>query len=211
MSNQAEVLKDIPEADRASEIDLEQNKLSTTKMLGVLWTAKDDTFLFNYALTPNLDLTKCHVLKKTATIYDPLGFLAPYVVRAKLLIQQAWIEAEDWDTLLPVHHQEQWKSWFQESSDLQRIRIPRCLKDRHSRAVSDASETAYATAVYSRHEYDDGTITTRLIASKIRLAPLKAVSIPRVEFMGAMIGLRLTKQIPIQQATFWVDSMNVIY
>ena len=195
MSNQAEVLKDISVAHRASEIDLEHNHLSTMRSLGVLWTAKDDTFSFNYALTPDLDLTKRNVLKKTATIYDPLGFLARYVIRAKLLIQQAWIE--DWDSLLPVHHQEQWKSWFQESSDLQRIRIPRCLKDRHSTARV--------------HEY------ARLIGSKTRLAPLKAVSVARLELTGAMIGLRLTKQvssaleIPIQQATFWVDSMNVIY
>lgn len=77
MSNQAKVLKDIPVADRTSEIDLEQNNLSTAKTLGVLWAAKDDTLSFNYALTPDLDLTKRNVIKKTATIYDPLGFLAP--------------------------------------------------------------------------------------------------------------------------------------
>lgn len=68
MLNQAESLKDISVADRASEIDLEPNNLSTTKTLGVLWTAKDDTFSFNYALTPDLDLTKPNVLKTTATI-----------------------------------------------------------------------------------------------------------------------------------------------
>lgn len=224
MSNQAEVLKDIPAEDRASAIDLDENKLSTTKTLGVLWTADEDTFSFKYSLTPDIQLTKRNVLKKTATIYDPLGFLAPYVVRAKLLIQQAWIEAADWDVRLPVHHQEQWKSWFQESTGLEGIRIPRCLKERHSTAVkaslltfSDASEAAYAAAVYIRQEYEDKSTTTRLIGSKTRLSPLKAMSIPRLELMGAVIGLRLTKQIssaleiPLSQATFWVDSMNVIY
>ena len=95
ISNRAEVLEDIPEADRASEIDLERNKFPTTKMLGVLWTAERDTFSFSYELTPKIKLTKRNVLKKTATIYDPLGFLAPYVVRAKLLIQKAWMEAAD--------------------------------------------------------------------------------------------------------------------
>ena len=46
MSNQAKVLKDIPAEDRASTIDLEENKLSTTKTLGVLWTADQDIFSF---------------------------------------------------------------------------------------------------------------------------------------------------------------------
>ena len=224
MSNQAEVLKDIPAEDRASAIDLDENKLSTTKTLGVLWIAEEDTFSFKYLLTPDIQLTKRNVLKKTATIYDPLGFLAPYVVRAKLLIQQAWVEAADWDVPLPVHHQEQWKSWFQKSIGLEGIRIPRCLKERHSTALrvslhtfSDASEAAYAAAVYIRQEYEDKSTTTRLIGSKTRLSPLKAMSIPRLELMGAVIGLQLTKQIsspleiPLSQTTFWVDSMNVIY
>ena len=219
-------MKDIPAEVRASTIDLEENKLSTTKTLGVLWTADQDTctFSFKYSLTPEIELTKRNVLKKTATIYDPLGFLAPYVVRAKILIQQAWVEADGWDVPLPVHHQEQWRSWFQESTDLEGIRIPRCLKERQFTAVkaslhtfSDASEAAYGAAVYIRHEYEDKSTTTRLVGSKTRLSPLKAMSIPRLELMGAVIGLRLTKQIssaleiPLSQATFWVDSMNVIY
>ena len=185
MSNQAEVLKDIPAEDRAQTIDLEENKLSTTKTLGVLWTADLDTFSFKYSLTPETELTKRKVLKKTATIFDPLGFLAPYVVRAKILIQQAWVEATGWDVPLPGHHQKQWKSWFEESIGLQGIRIPRCLKDRHSTAVkaslhtfSDASEAAYAAAVYIRHKYEDKSITTRLVGSKTQLSPLKAMSIP---------------------------------
>ena len=49
MSNQADVLKDIPAEDRASAIDLEENKLSTPKTLGVLWTADQETFLFKYS------------------------------------------------------------------------------------------------------------------------------------------------------------------
>ena len=121
MSNQAE--------DSASTIDLEENKLSTTKRLGVLWTADQDTFSFKYLLTPEIELTKQTVLKKTATIYDPLGFLAPFVIRAKILIQQAWVEAAGWDVPLAVHHQEQWRAWFQESTDLEGICIPRCLKN----------------------------------------------------------------------------------
>ena len=65
--------------------------------------------------------------------------------------------------------------------------------------------------------YEGGNITARMIMSKSRLAPLKAVSIPRLELLGALVGLRLTRQvcsalkIPTNGVTYWVDSMNVGY
>ena len=64
---------------------------------------------------------------------------------------------------------------------------------------------------------EGGNITARLIMSKSRLAPLKAVSIPRLELLGALVGLRLTGQVcsalkmPTNGVTSWVDSMNMGY
>jgi len=55
----------------------------------------------------------------------------------------------------------------------------------------DASQEAYGAATYSRHLYEDGTVTCGLVASKSSVAPLQAVSIPRLELMAAVVGLRL--------------------
>jgi len=82
---------------------------------------------------------------------------------------------------------------------------------------TDASEIAYAAAVYARYKFEDGSIGTRLTTAKSRLAPFKALSIPRLEFMGALTGLRLTKKVcdvlkdQRNKATYWVDSCNVGY
>ena len=81
----------------------------------------------------------------------------------------------------------------------------------------DASQNAYAAAVYSRHVHANGDVTVCLIASKARLAPLKAVSIPRVELLGALIGVRLTLQVcsalkvSTYEMAYWVDIVNVGY
>ena len=60
---------------------------------------------------------------------------------------------------------------------------------------SDTSENAYKAVVYTRHVYEGGNIAARLIMSKSWLGPLKAVSIPRLELLGALVGLRLTRQV----------------
>ena len=80
---------------------------------------------------------------------------------------------------------------------------------------SDASEKAYTVVTYARQQYEERTVSTHLVAAKSRLAPLKAMSIPRLELMATLTGLRLTLQIsralgiPMSKATFWVDSANV--
>ncbi|CAB3981675.1 Hypothetical predicted protein [Paramuricea clavata] len=224
VSNRKEVLEDIPAKDCSSNVSLEKNELPTTKTLGIRWDAGDDEFLFDYSsLTDDFHYTKRNVLKKTASLFDPLGFLSPFIIKAKLYLQQAWLEALDWDDELPYKLKNQWKNWFNELHLLQEIKIPRCLKNSNLvtsvtlHSFSDASEKEYAAVVYARYEYEDKSVTTQLIASKTRLSPLKAISIPRLELMGALIGVRLTKQvstaleIPVKDATFWVDSMNVLH
>ena len=102
VSNRPEVLADVPEVDRASKIDLKKNQFPVTKTLGVSWSAQNDQLLFHYLAPPeDFPYTKRNVLKRTATLFDPLGFLAPFVVKAKLFVQQAWLEALEWDDALP--------------------------------------------------------------------------------------------------------------
>ena len=176
VSNLTEVLADVPEEDRASEVNLEKNELPVTKTLGVSWTAREDQFLFHYLPpTEDFEYTKRNVLRKTATLFNPLGFLSPFMVRAKMFMQQAWLDALAWDEVLPSEQKEEWRSWFAELPLLEEIKIPLCLKDTGTKEAlialhtfSDASERAYTAAVYSRHEYQDGSITTQLITSKTR-------------------------------------------
>ena len=72
------VFMDIPEAYRATKVDLEKKEFPMIKTLGVVWIVQEDKFSFYFV--PPLDelvLTKRNVLKKTASIYDPFGFLTP--------------------------------------------------------------------------------------------------------------------------------------
>lgn len=88
---------------------------------------------------------------------------------------------------------------FIELHDLQRLKILRCLQEAEQvvEAVTqhtfvDASEEAYGVVVYTRFSYRDGSVTTNIVAAKSKVAPSVATSIPRLELMAAVIGVRLT-------------------
>ena len=90
-SNSPQVLKGIPSQDRKSEVDLDNDQLPSMKTLGVWWLANEDMFTFKEN-KPNDDMiySKRNFLKKIATLFDPIGLLSPFTVRAKILLQDMW-------------------------------------------------------------------------------------------------------------------------
>ena len=105
LSKSEEVLQDIPEENRATEMDLSEKHLRKIKILGVLWLAKEEVFSFK-ANVPDgsRPLTKRYFLSKTAALFYPMGFLALFVIRAKLLLEDIWMSAIDWDDELTHEH-----------------------------------------------------------------------------------------------------------
>ena len=81
----------------------------------------------------------------------------------------------------------------------------------------DVSQQVYGTFVYLQCVYNDTTTTSRMIASKCKVVPLKPMTVPRLELIGAVLGLRLTRNIlyvlglPMQAVTFYSDSMDVLW
>ena len=190
----------------------------------MLWLARED--VFTYRVNPpdeKFQLTKRNFLRKIDTLFDPMGFLVPYVIRAKILLQEMWISGLDWDDPLDPSQARQTKKWFEELTELSDVRVPRCLQlTSHVETVTlhtftDASRDVYGAVTYVRYQYKGGAVSTGLVASKTRVAPLSATNIPRLELMGAVLGLRLAlsiaKVLKIDQSllTFWSDSMNVLW
>ena len=131
----------------------------------VWWSADDDVFTFKEnAPGDDMSYTKRNFLRKIATLFDRIGLLAPYTVRAKLLLQEMWTAGLEWgeelgDTLINTA-----RAWFQELTVLTQLKIPRCLLEK-GKAVDtvtlhtfvDASENAYGAVTYARYSYQDGS------------------------------------------------------
>lgn len=146
-----------------------------------------------------------NVYKVLARQYDPLGFIAPYTTRAKLIVQSMWDKPRDWDDpCIPQDLQKAWKEWESELHLLPCIFIPRpyapalteqMVVSRQIHVFSDASERVYGSVSYLRTEDVQGQIHLSFLADRSRAAPQRQLSIPCLELCGALTAAQLAKTV----------------
>ncbi|KRZ47770.1 hypothetical protein T02_7890, partial [Trichinella nativa] len=214
-SNEPSVLRSLPEEDVVSE--------SKAKMaLGIVWDSKEDIITFPGVSVerPDEQMTKRGMLSVIMKIFDSLGYLSPFLVKAKRMLQALWRKGIDWDTPLPQNILKDWRDWIAEIPSISEIRLPRCwlpagtdcIKEVELHGYGDASEMAYGSAVYLKATTVSGETVVKLVMSKTRVAPVKRVTLPRLELMAALITARLISfvktslEIKFSKVVCWTDS-----
>ena len=194
------------------------------KILGVVWIPEKDCFTFEGVELPeDVVPSKRVVLSFIARLFDPLGFLTPYVMLAKVLFQELWVLGLQWDEELPPALVDLFQIWLLGLSVLKDWEISRQYARLpwkfvlsfgvHLHAFGDASEKGYGAAVYLCVRSPDGEFTSSLVTSKAKVAPLKKVTLPRLELLGSLLAARLLRfvQRALQldesvEYTCWTDS-----
>ncbi|XP_058817817.1 uncharacterized protein LOC131681123 [Topomyia yanbarensis] len=198
-SNSVEVLNAIPAADREINTTIELNNTRTIKALGIHWQPCSDEFLFSNIPNQIFQPTKRTMLSQIASIFDPLGLLAPIVIKAKLVMQQLWELKMDWDEAPPGELVQVWLTFVQSLSDLNSLQVPRRVIGTQAASrvylhgFSDASERAMGACVYIRTIDNDGNTSSHLLCAKSKLAPIGngRTTLPRLELCAAVILSRL--------------------
>ena len=229
-SNEREVLATIPESERArSVVNLDLEKLPTETALGLKWNTEEDKFVWE-ALEKILQVVNQRPMMRRGIVsamyclFDPLGFIAPYIMKAKLLLQTLSKKRLGWDDLIEESERTQWKRWLDDLPKLEEVKVDRCFKPKEFDEVketqlhlfSDASRQGYASVAYLRLKDTSDQIHCAFVMGKARLAPLSEISIPRLELTAAVISVRLSKIIQeeldmvIQRVCYWTDSMSVL-
>nr|XP_041630604.1 uncharacterized protein LOC121502051 [Drosophila kikkawai] len=191
-SNERALLKALPKEHLLSTDFLDLEEVSTTKTLGVRWNATTDEFYFvPTEVTIQANYSKRDVLSQIAKLFDPAGWLSPFVVQAKILMQDIWLASVEWDEFLPAELLHRWHDFLRSYSFLHQVRIPRWVHFQPGVQVQihgfcDASQKAYGAAIYVRIQRD-GIISANLLTSKTKVAPVKTVSLPRLELCGAVL------------------------
>ena len=192
--------------------------LGPRKLLGMMWDTATDTLAH---ILPSVTESKTmrETLSITSKVWDPLGFLAPWSVTGKLIVQRCFCLHLKWDEPLPEDIKTAVKTWIASTTDLSTITVPRqCVSNAVAmRCYVDASSSACCACIYLVSQKGE----TRLFVAKTRLAPVKQkLSIPRLELVAAVLGVRLytfvnnslahlmTEKLPV---TFYSDSQDVLY
>ena len=213
VSNSHTVLASIPDDDRAKQIrnlDLDREKLPNDRALGLYWDIEKDIFSFRVNVN-NKSPTRRNILSIFSSVYDPLGLLAPFVLKAKQILQQLCKAKYGWDEAIPVELLKPWQQWLKDLDELDRFQINRCVKPRNFGQVKtaqlhkfcDASEQGYGTASYLRFTNDSEEVHVAFVMGKSRVTPLKTTTIPRLE----EVTLSPLPQRQLQQAS----SLNIIH
>lgn len=202
--------------------NVELSNDETVKALGVLWNPNLDTFQFSVNIKLDTKhLTKRVILSIISQIFDPLGILGAVIIKAKIILQQLWKLKVNWDEPIPASHHAQFLQFFLSLKSLDLISIPRHVFlstyiNTQIHGFTDASEAAYGVCIYIRSMDFTGKVMTRLLCSKSRVAPLKVISLPRLELCGALLLSRLldktlkSLKMKFNDIHLWTDSQIVL-
>ena len=225
-SSHKEVIEAIPIEDRAEgiqSIDLDKEAIPMERALGVQWCVEKDSFQFRIVLKDR-PCTRRGILSTVSSIYDPLGFVAPVLMEGKKILQELCRDKADWDDPVPENIKARWERWREELPSLEELSIPRCYKPssfgRIAKAqlhhFSDASTQGYGQCSYLRLINDEGSIHCSFVIGKARVAPLKPVTVPRLELTAAVVSVRSSAQLQREldyegvEEVFWTDSKVVL-
>ena len=219
------VIENIPETERAASVKAIERctDMPVERALGVGWDIQRDHFTFTIKQRKPAH-TRRQLLSIIASLFDPLGFLAPFVVRAKILLQKVWQLGLAWDDPLPLDLLAEWQTWESEMLMLMEFSIPRFYQtvDMYPEEIQvhifgDASELAFCAVGYLRFEYHDGSRKCVFVIAKTRVGPTKKLSIPRLELQAAVLCVRLARIIEkehdynFSSMHFWSDSTTVLH
>ena len=215
------------------------------KVLGISWIPISDVFVFNVTLklrtkdglehmvdsleeflllTNDLLVTRRVMLSNVMAVFDPIGFLSPLILEAKLLLRESWCVPDiGWDDPLPPEQVSRWVSLLTSLLELKSLQFPRSLWPDEEVVgspiliiFSDGSKLAYGAVAYIRWQLQSGGFWSRFIMSKCKIAPKHIISVPRMELNGALTGNRIKNFIQKEtNLTFsrtyqFVDSSTVL-
>ncbi|KAL9986303.1 hypothetical protein ACROYT_G000434 [Oculina patagonica] len=199
--NSCDVIQSVPVSERAGSVrELDLENLHIERAFGIQWDVQSDTFRFKIVVKDRPP-TRRGILSVISSIYDPLGFVAPLILPAKIILRDLCQKRLDWDDRIPPEDSTLWEDWLQEPPKLEQFTVKRCVKPTNfGRIVSsqlhsfaDASQEGYGAVTYLRVVNEDGDAHCAFLIGKSRQTPQKSITIPRLELSAAVVATNLNK------------------
>ena len=178
-----------------------ENGITTEAVLGMSWNIGNDTIQCRVKCKSDQikKVSKRGILSLVNSIYDPLGLLTPFTLRAKIVMRKLWAYRPkiDWDDELPKDIASEWNDVLQKIPSLNELEFRRSITPPNAIGkpmlivFSDGSEKAYGSPAYVRWDLSDGGYSSQLLISKSRMATLNLSDVVRLELCGGILATRL--------------------
>lgn len=187
-NNNAKLLGSVENSNEPYQVKL-ADEYDEVKALGIRWMPQDDFFCFKVSFDIDSANTKRQLLSDTSRLFDPFGWIAPVIVRAKIMFQHLWLYDLQWDDPLPACICDEWIELKETLHHIEAIRINRWIPHYDNtlelHGFADASEAAYAAVIYARSKDESGNVYVNIVAAKTKVAPIQQISLPRLELLAA--------------------------
>ena len=209
ISNNDAVTEAIPEYLKSIS-DTKQVEVEPTtegsSVLGLQWTVTDDSLQVCRGTNKEVEtsITQRKILSLVSSVFDPIGLFAPFSVHMRRLLKGIWTKnGQHWDNEVePSEEEEVEPSEIRDKTELH--------------VFAEASEDTMCAVAYLRSQPKKYSADLAFVIGKCRVAPMRHLSIPRLELQAAVIAVRLKEQIvkehemKINSCSFWSDSTTVL-
>jgi hypothetical protein len=202
-------------------INFSEEYLPLHHSLGLSWDLKSDCFTFCIPDEPKA-LTKRGLLATVNSVFDPIGFAAPVMIKGKMMLRDMDKEHVGWDDELSERDQEDWITWVSSLAVLKTLQIPRTYgsvllstaRKKELHVFCDTSEKAISAVAYLRIIGE--TISVGFVLGKAKLAPPQGHTLPRLELCAAVLAVEVAASaqealnIPASDTSYYTDSQVVL-
>ena len=197
-------------------------------VVGLKWDHNNDTLVVSRGTNSTItkSLTRRLVLSLVSKVYDPIGLVAPFTVGARLILKDIWrVNGQSWDDELPRDAVDRFLAWCVDLPRLAEITIPRSYFSGPSQHLElhmfgDSSQDVFNEVGFLRAQVtcNSGETITELafVLGKARVAPMKVMTVPKLELQAALLAARLKREIcraltvTVDKVFMWTDSTIVL-
>ena len=215
--------EDLRSISNTKQVEIEPGKEGSS-VLGLQWTIIDDSLQVCRGTSKEVEtpITERKILSLVFSVFDPLGLFAPFSVHMRRLLKSIWTKnGQHWDKSVEPNEKEEFLKWKGQLPEVGETSIDRryfsTAEDKWElHAFADASEDTMCAVAYLRSKPKEYSADLAFVIGKCRVAPMRHLSIPRLELQAAVMAVRLKEQIvkehetKIHSCNFWSDSTTVL-
>ena len=227
IGNNDEVTEAIPEdlksISNTKQVEVEPN-VEGSSVLGLQWNVTDDCLQVCRGTNKEVEtpITQRKILSLVSSVFDPIGLFAPFSVHMRRLLKSIWTKnGQHRDKEVEPGEEAEFLRWKEQLPIVAETSIARryfyTARDKIELHVfADASEDTMCAVAYLPSQPKEYSADFAFVIGKCRVAPMRHLSIPRLEQQAAVMAVRLKEQIvkehemKISSCGFWSNSTTLI-